>query len=72
MNIFRAAMLRDQPITRDRNAIDALNIVALLFLPSIEIDRAREGSEHDELREREVRVFGERGGRFKRFRLVRG
>lgn len=62
--------LWDEPVPRDRHARDADRRIALFALPVLEIDRAGEGGQHDELRERHAGTLGKGGGRFERGRSV--
>ena len=54
--------MRDQPITRDRNALHFRHIVAEALLPTFKIDRAGEWRQHDELGKGQVGRLGQRGG----------
>ena len=52
-------VLRDEPVARDRNAVDHAFRGSPVVLPLLEVDRARERRQQDELRERDVRAFRE-------------
>src|SRR3954462_9489914 len=55
-------LLRDQPVPSDRNVTDAGNVVAKALFPRGEVNGARIGRQHDELREGHAGTFGDVGG----------
>jgi hypothetical protein len=59
----RAPMLGNEPVLRQGHAVDHRPATLLFSGPFLEIDRVRERRQQHELRERQVRLFGERDRR---------
>ena len=67
-----ATMTGNQPVARDRNAVDPFRVAVGILLPPIEIYRSRERCHRHKLSEGEVRLLGKVGRRFKGILAVGG
>ena len=62
---------RNEPVSRERNTVDACSRVFLSFFPTLEIHSSRERCQHNELCERDASPLRELRGRIERIRSIR-
>src|SRR5579859_7298701 len=51
---FRSDLLRNEPVSRERNSPHRRHVAALCLLPAIEVNRSGKGREHYELSEGQI------------------